>query len=278
MPWFCPSSRVRRARSTSVPHESLYLSKKFVKELSRETLQFHGTSSHSDVEIGKLKNLGLVVVKTFRPRRDSRADTNGLQHALMEWKRVASHPNIIDFEGLWVRPYRVFPSLVLRKMDLDAVQYVSANPTADKSSVVYQVGLALEFIHSQTPPVIHGSVKSSNVLMDDCGRAYLSDIGIRDAICCSGQLDSQMRWDAPERIFHDPEEPLHRCSSSDVWSFGMTALEVRSIPSIYTTIIPAQVLSSDLHLPSPLFQLSTRSVGRTRDGKARGPSETYYHP
>jgi serine/threonine protein kinase len=63
------------------------------------------------------------------------------------------------------------------------------------------------------------------VLVDRDGIVYVSDIGIFDAVTSPGPLAlvHELRWSAPEKVLYQ-EEHTPAC---DVWSFGMTVIEVR---------------------------------------------------
>jgi serine/threonine protein kinase len=63
------------------------------------------------------------------------------------------------------------------------------------------------------------------VLVDRDGIVYLSDIGIFEAVMSPGPLAlvNELRWSAPEKVLYQ-EEHTPAC---DVWSFGMTVIEVR---------------------------------------------------
>ncbi|MBK7608533.1 MAG: protein kinase [Saprospiraceae bacterium] len=44
--------------------------------------------------------------------------------------------------------------------------------------VILDIALALEFLHSQSPIIIHRDVKSSNIIITKDGNAKLMDLGI----------------------------------------------------------------------------------------------------
>ena len=79
----------------------------------------------------------------------------------------------------------------------------------------------------------------SNILISDAGNPLLSDLGLRDlpysedleVLNGNGDLDD-VRWMAPELIDIPTCATTQggcpmTCPSSDIYSFGMTALEVR---------------------------------------------------
>jgi len=112
------------------------------------------------------------------------------------------------------------------------MQYISKNPEVDRLHLINGVAAALGYLHSQTPPIVHGDIKGSNILIDESGNACLSDVSIARV---SFPLDwtqahgtGSARWMAPELI--DPKEESEDeypvTLRTDIYSFGMTILEV----------------------------------------------------
>ncbi len=78
----------------------------------------------------------------------------------------------------------------------------------------------------------HDRIQQSNVLVNDNGKACLSDFGLGRLLEVSGfttkQVGGTCRWMAYELIYDDGEEPARHTRETDVWAFGMTILEVRA--------------------------------------------------
>jgi len=110
-------------------------------------------------------------------------------------------------------------------------KYIKKNPSVDVLHLFEGVLSGLSFMHNQNPPVAHGDVRGSNILISDNGDPILVDVGINnipqppDWTYSSGEAT---RWMAPE-ILHVPDNTDDIYPSSlkgDVYSFGMTLLEV----------------------------------------------------
>jgi len=84
-------------------------------------------------------------------------------------------------------------------------------------------------------PVIHGDLSSGNVLIDDDGKARLSDFGLCTVVgglnggssfvwptCRAGATP----WAAPELVL--PHDTLQPCTASDIFSFGCIMLQILS--------------------------------------------------
>jgi len=103
----------------------------------------------------------------------------------------------------------------------------------NRKSLVLDVARGLNYLHTLTPPIVHGDLKSNNVLITDDGHAVLSDFGLSQVIGAllgvstgftpSNPQFAPPRWQAPELIEDDAYQPG---LETDVWSFGCTAYEI----------------------------------------------------
>lgn len=88
---------------------------------------------------------------------------------------------------------------------------------------------ALSYLHHhETPPIIHGSIKSTNVLLDSDFQAHVGDFGLTRLI--SDEMDHDKITSENQRGYHAPEfvmfgKPTTGC---DVYSFGIILLELAS--------------------------------------------------
>ncbi|KAG8900114.1 hypothetical protein FRC01_010263, partial [Tulasnella sp. 417] len=98
--------------------------------------------------------------------------------------------------------------------------------SSDSMDGIYEIAQGLQYLHSQN--IIHGSLRPSNVLIQDDGRAVLSDFTRVKIATPPGAEKTQVypqvnafRYQAPELILDQPIS-----SASDVYSWAMTALEI----------------------------------------------------
>mmetsp|Transcript_29346 Transcript_29346/g.67547 ORF Transcript_29346/g.67547 Transcript_29346/m.67547 type:complete len:605 (+) Transcript_29346:94-1908(+) len=86
-----------------------------------------------------------------------------------------------------------------------------------------QLLAGLDYLHGRSPSVIHGDLKSSNILLDVDTRVKLADFGCsrKAHATITGTLQGSIPWLAPEVLLH-----CHYSCSSDIWSFGCVCIEM----------------------------------------------------
>ncbi|KAF9457377.1 kinase-like domain-containing protein [Collybia nuda] len=164
-----------------------------------------------------------------------------LSQELDLWKRVSSHPNVAPFLGV-MSGFGPLPSLVQPFYKNGNINdYLGKHLDADSLYMLSCVADALDFMHNLSPPVAHGGIRGTNILISDTGVPQLSDVSVcnmphsSDLTYMSGEFLST-RWMAPEVIDPPPgSEPStspcgletgYETPQSDVYSFGMTILEI----------------------------------------------------
>ncbi|KZT18079.1 kinase-like protein, partial [Neolentinus lepideus HHB14362 ss-1] len=120
-------------------------------------------------------------------------------------------------------PGLVMPFCARGNLDM----FLKAHPEEDKLSLVCQVINGLSYLHDKN--VVHGDVKPANILVNDEGRACLSDFGISRILDSEGIVTPcrpTIHYMAIE--FTNSEENVGPTKYSDIWAFGMTVLALLS--------------------------------------------------
>jgi len=164
--------------------------------------------------------------------------------------RRLRHPNIVLFYGACVDPASSEIILVLEyvrgKCLNEAIKGVSSN----KAEVVRRCGLAndiccaLAYLHSQTPAIIHGDIKDSNILVEQFSigcRARLLDFGLSRLLTPRARyLGGTLKWMAPE-VFSQQTDSI--APAADVFSFGRVLYTIMTGCSPLFDIKPEKVIA-----------------------------------
>ena len=90
------------------------------------------------------------------------------------------HPNIVQFLGVYFQAGVRAPILVMEFLPTNltsCIEQYDILPKEINYSILYDVALALCYLHSQTPPIIHRDLSSNNVLLTPNMTAKISDFG-----------------------------------------------------------------------------------------------------
>ncbi|KAG2102838.1 kinase-like domain-containing protein [Suillus discolor] len=184
-----------------------------------------------------------VAVKILRPSllSDKHLKQKTKRKILREakvWSTLV-HPNVARFIGVYyVQDTQGVPiprlvSVFYRNRTLK--DYLVNNPNNRESlrKLFRQFLSGLEYLHDKK--VIHGDLKPTNVLIDNSWNAVLADFGLSLVLDVSGFTTTNVkavgtfRYMAPELM--NPPNPLvtpRPTAQSDIWSAGMTGLEILS--------------------------------------------------
>jgi len=139
--------------------------------------------------------------------------------------RHVRHPNIVMWHGACIDPDQILFVLVFEKIDGEPLHAWLEEQKLDehvngKFWVLENIACALRYLHVQSPNILHGDIKDSNIMVERLERrprARLLDFGLSRIIKeNSSLLGASWRWAAPEVLLN-----TSRLSpASDVFSFG----------------------------------------------------------
>ncbi|KAF8996423.1 kinase-like domain-containing protein [Cyathus striatus] len=202
----------------------------------------HTSIQHPHYQYSKLiegrREGKVVIIKTWLLNSSvGRADsgprmlfTEVLSAGLKNWMKVSHHQNVANIVGV-VDKFLVLPSLVMVKYENgNILDYLKMYPSNDIAThLLCGASRALHFMHSQTPPIIHGRLKASNILINHVGEPCLTDIDLERVWDLSGHVTSDRKADSEDYRGRSPQALRNSTLSTadDAYRFGMTMLEAR---------------------------------------------------
>ncbi|KAF7975595.1 hypothetical protein HWV62_9161 [Athelia sp. TMB] len=193
---------------------------------------------------------------------------NGPRREIRVWKFL-EHPNVAQLLGLttdfdqldpsFTKP--LFPGMVSPWMEngnLGAYLKKHDLQTAGLLKLLCDVATGLEYLHAED--IIHGDLTPANILIDDSGKACLTDFGLSSLKAgfegtsyWTGTIGGAMRWRAPELL--PPIDwdatvaftPVLN-TACDVFSYGQIVLQVFSGQLPYYEIKNIDYLTIQLFL------------------------------
>jgi hypothetical protein len=207
------------------------------------------------------------------------ADEAFRQRFADEARRAAAvqHPNVVTVfdEGREGGDSFMVMELVKGKTLRDMIAARGPLSPTETARLIAQVAAALDAAHEAG--VIHCDVKPANVIVDEQGRAKLTDFGIARA--ARGPREHELigtaRYIAPERIEGEP--PTER---SDIYSLGLVAYELLAGRPAYAEMETEDLLRERLDGPPPSLRTARVGVSNEvdaviRTALARAPEDRY---
>ncbi|KAJ9693429.1 hypothetical protein PVL29_012275 [Vitis rotundifolia] len=196
----------------------------------------------------------IVAIKILDFERDN-CDLNNISREAQTMNLV-DHPNVlkshcsfVSEHNLWVvMPYMAGGSClnILKAAYPDGLEEVVI------ATILREVLKGLEYLHHHGH--IHRDVKAGNILIDARGAIKLGDFGVSACLFDSGDRQRSRNtfvgtpcWMAPEVM-----EQLHGYDfKADIWSFGITALELAHGHAPFSKYPPMKVLLMTLQNAPP---------------------------
>ncbi|KDQ18529.1 hypothetical protein BOTBODRAFT_514183 [Botryobasidium botryosum FD-172 SS1] len=216
--------------------------------------------------LGELK----VAMKT--PRADLKeVAKKRLEREIRVWCRLR-HQNILPFIGCFTlegTSYMISPWVE----NGNALAYVRRSPHSRCLDLLAQVASGLQYLHGFVPPVIHGDLKSSNILVSEQGTPFITDFGLSAVKSAQNAIDSNSsawrmgghpRWQAPELLL---EVDARRTEATDMFAFGRVMLEFTTGEVPFSELNTNQVLLEVIAHKPPARPRDDDAVKRGLDGE-----------
>ncbi|KAH0586823.1 hypothetical protein H2248_005670 [Termitomyces sp. 'cryptogamus'] len=187
------------------------------------------------------------------------------------WAQL-SHPNILPFYGIYFLsdPRKSFCLVSPWISRGNVLEFLTEEPNAHRLRLIYGIASGMEHLHENG--VVHGDLKSLNILVAEPEQALLTDFGFSyvtddhglqgPTLSSSHALGGTMAYEAPERL-EDPES--RRTTKSDVFAFGMVCYELFTYPPLAN--VKTMSISS---AHSKIVHVSPQSLGAFTEYSGRG--------
>ncbi|KIJ52440.1 hypothetical protein M422DRAFT_26048 [Sphaerobolus stellatus SS14] len=148
------------------------------------------------------------------------------------------------------------PSLIFPWMENGTLaDYMFEHPDADKLSLIWGIAKGLTYLHGLRKAVIHGDLRTLNILISADGTPCLTDFGLSrildedlaQLIGKSGRpVGGTLRWMAPELLRESDST-----KATDVWAFAMTIVEIMTEAPPYRELKRDEIVKAKLHQAIP---------------------------
>lgn len=180
-----------------------------------------------DVYFGKFNNNIPVAIKSLRffmvPNSENQKVLKTVAREICVWSKLHD-PNVLQLLG--ITRFRGTVALVTPWTGTGSIlDYLEQRPHVNRFLLCSQLASGLEYLHRHH--VVHGDIKASNVLILD-GVVKIANVGISGLkdyllqVAGTNSPGASIRWTAPEILDGSGTQSY----ASDVWSWGMTALEI----------------------------------------------------
>src|SRR3990170_1149302 len=174
-----------------------------------------------------------------------------------EAKHVASlrHPNIVqafDFdvqEGLYYMVMEFIPGATLKRRIAELHERGETMPLGETRRIVAEVASALAYAHERG--VVHRDVKPANVILDETGRAVLTDFGVAKILSGTQFTASGTMLGTP--AYMPPEVGLGETGDarSDIYSLGVILFELATGRLPFDADTPLAIVLKHVNDPLP---------------------------
>ncbi|XP_062518161.1 uveal autoantigen with coiled-coil domains and ankyrin repeats-like isoform X3 [Corticium candelabrum] len=214
-----------------------------ISEEELEVTQLHlGGGAYGEVRMGRWQGVD-VAVKTFHEHLRSDLDVLVRERMIKIIRREVSicaqvcHPNVVATCGATFAlnfPLRLVMELMEGSLEnvIDAANEVKRYLTMrEKVDLAAGCVCGLMYLHGMPGTTLHGDIRPSNVLVTLTMEAKIGDLGAArlasattSTLISVGPLSPQ--YLAPERKLESVENPVHNSVEADIYSLGVTLLEL----------------------------------------------------
>jgi len=173
-----------------------------------------------------------VCLKTIRKKSQMEHWLKVCSKEAILWGQL-SHPNVVPFYGIYRFENRIsFVAPWMEHGDVNA--FLKSYPAVNRVLLTLDVAEGLRYLHRNS--IIHGDLKGSNILVNELGRACLTDFGIssisdKDILAwtthsSAASKGGTVRWQAPELFDPEGDVDIHNTAASDMYAWSCVGYEI----------------------------------------------------
>ena len=164
------------------------------------------------------------------------------------------HHNIVQCKGVSLLTDHPFPILLMERLMSSLHAYLlhpyNSNLLVErKVSILHDTASGLDYLHSQTPAIIHRDLTAKNVLLDSQLRAKIADFGNSRIMDLDPEASPETLTGLPGTLEYMPPEAqggsVAYDPSLDVFSFGHLSLFTVTQTLVRQLLPPSYCDSSD---------------------------------
>ena len=195
----------------------------------------------------------LVAIKVVNLETEDDDDVDAINREIAALSQTGSCPQLIGYRGSEVRGARLW--IIMEYVDggsvLDVIKRRGALDEKYIAIIAREVLLGLSYLASQGK--IHRDIKAANILLSRDGQVKLADFGasrtLHDTLAKCSTFVGSPYWMAPEVMLQSEYD-----SKADVWSLGITCLELAYGKPPHTHVNPLAALQLIIKSPPPQIE------------------------
>jgi serine/threonine-protein kinase OSR1/STK39 len=193
-----------------------------------------------------------------------------LRHEVVFWSTSQS-PNIVEYYGSFVDGPILY--IIMEYMSAgscyEIMRYAYKRGIQDEciiAAIIHEVLNALVYFHENRQ--IHRDIKAGNILINENGDIKIGDFGIAANLLENGQRKRARFTVIGTPCYMAPEvlkEEEGYTEKADVWSLGITAIELALGAAPYSNLYPLEVIVKIVNSPPPQLPDESRFSAAFKD-------------
>ena len=180
------------------------------------------------------------------------------------------HPHIVQFLGVCMIPGSDTPALVTELLLTDLHTMLLPAPRSTrkphiplglKYSILNDVAQGLQFLHSQSPPIIHRDITATNVLLNSAMVAKIADLGVARFMPATAMTLTK----GPGNAVYMPPEAQGDTYDKSIDVFSFAVLSIFTFSQAFPDPLPVKYLKEGVSLSRTEVQRRSHFLEQARN-------------